>query len=90
LYLEGAQPWQRGEFERIRAIVRRLVPVVEETISYGMPTFTKDGRYILYVGAFKAHMSIFPGTIKFTEKRPLTEQAIEEIVGDLVARHAAR
>lgn len=61
-YLENASPAQRAEFERIRKIVKKLVPKAEETISYGIPTFKYKGKYLLYFGAFRNHMSVFPGS----------------------------
>lgn len=59
-YLENASPDQRKEYERLRGIVARSVPVFDETISYGLPTFKYKGKPLLYFGAFKNHMSIFP------------------------------
>jgi uncharacterized protein YdhG (YjbR/CyaY superfamily) len=37
-YLSKVEPLRRTELERIRALVKRLVPSAEETMSYGMPT----------------------------------------------------
>lgn len=59
-YLENASLDQREEYERIRAIVATSVPEFEEMISYGLPTFKYKGKPLLYFGAFKNHMSIFP------------------------------
>lgn len=36
-YLSKVEPQHRAELERIRALVKQLVPSVEETLSYGMP-----------------------------------------------------
>src|SRR5687768_7626930 len=60
-YLKHVTPPQKTEFERIRKIVKSLVPESEETITYGIPTFKYKGKYLIYFGAFKNHMSIFPG-----------------------------
>ena len=59
-YLSQATNDQRAEYERIRRIVAATVPTFEETISYGIPTFKYKGKYLLYFGAFKNHMSLFP------------------------------
>lgn len=59
-YLDTIDPQQRNEFERLRSIVRQLAPNAVETISYGMPTFKVNGRPLIYFGAFKHHMSLFP------------------------------
>ncbi len=61
-YLKNVTLAQKAEFARIRKIVKRTVPEVEETISYGIPTFKYKGKYLLYFGAFKNHMSLFPGS----------------------------
>jgi uncharacterized protein YdhG (YjbR/CyaY superfamily) len=41
----GALPsGQRAQFQRLQAIVKRLVPEAEEAISYGIPTFKYRGN----------------------------------------------
>jgi len=89
-----ASPTQRAEYERIRKIVKQLVPDAEETISYGIPTFKYKGKYILYFAAFKTHMSIYPttatntveatkgtrGTFQYTEEKLVPESIIKDIV----------
>lgn len=68
-YLDEITPNQREHFERIRKIVREVAPQAEESISYGVPTFKVNGRPLLYFGAFKDHMSIFPGApVELKEK----------------------
>lgn len=59
-YLTQASPSQRAELERIRAFVKQLVPDAEETISYGLPALKYKGKPLVYFGAFKNHMSLFP------------------------------
>jgi hypothetical protein len=34
--------------KRVRSIIRKAVPDAQETISYGIPTYKLDGRYVLY------------------------------------------
>lgn len=60
-YLKNVTPEQKAEFGRIREIVHSYADNVEETISYGIPTFKYKGKHLLYFGAFKNHMSLFPG-----------------------------
>lgn len=61
-YLAAVGPDFRAELERIRLIVTRLVPSVEESISYGMPTLTYRGRALVYFTAAKKHMSFYPSS----------------------------
>ena len=91
----GALPsGQREQFQRLQAIVKRLVPEAEEAISYGIPTFKYRGKYLIYFAAFKNHMSIYPtagaiepttgtkGTFQFTEKAPVPEDLVVKIVSN--------
>lgn len=61
-YLGALDPARRAELERIRALVRQLVPEVEETMSYGMPTLMYKNRALVYFTASKKHMSFYPSS----------------------------
>jgi uncharacterized protein YdhG (YjbR/CyaY superfamily) len=60
-YLVNLLPAQRAELERVRGIVKRLVPDAVEVISYRMPVFKYRGAYLVGMAAFKDHLSLFPG-----------------------------
>jgi uncharacterized protein YdhG (YjbR/CyaY superfamily) len=91
-YLAALSPAQRAQFERIRRIVRSIVPDAEETISYRIPTFKHRGKYLIYFAAFKDHMSVYPtvgaveatkgtkGTFRFSEDDPVPEEVVRGIV----------
>lgn len=79
-YLRTVPEAQKRELERIRRIVKQVVPEAEEVLSYGMPTFRLEKKYLIHFAAFKKHMSIFPGTIRFTEDNPPAESVIVDIV----------
>jgi uncharacterized protein YdhG (YjbR/CyaY superfamily) len=36
------------------------VPEVGETISYGIPTMTLHGKHLVYFGAWKHHIAVYP------------------------------
>lgn len=61
-YLSKVEPQQRAELERIRALVKKLVPSAEETISYSMPTLKYKNRALVYFTASKKHMSFMPSS----------------------------
>jgi len=67
-YLETVTPSQKIALERIRIIVKQVVPEAEESISYGMPTFKYKGKSLLLFSAFKNHMSIFGHLSAFEEE----------------------
>ena len=59
-YLNNLKPEYKTELERIRKIIKELVPEVAEEMSYGMPTFKYKGKILIHIAAFKDHMSLFP------------------------------
>lgn len=59
-YLKDVGKTQRTELERIRRIVKQILPEAEEVISYGMPGFKYKGKYLIGYNAFKDHLSLFP------------------------------
>ncbi|MCF2573792.1 iron chaperone [Brevibacterium sp. UCMA 11754] len=61
-YLAEADPAFREELQRIRALVTKLVPSVEESMSYRMPTLKYKNRALVYFTASKKHMSLFPSS----------------------------
>jgi uncharacterized protein YdhG (YjbR/CyaY superfamily) len=59
----GAQPAAvQPVLERVRGIIRKAVPGVEEAVSYGIPTFRLHGTYVVYLAGYKKHFSLHPVT----------------------------
>ena len=50
----------REVLDSIRRMITARVPSVQESIRYQMPVFTIDGIYLLYVGAWKHHIGLYP------------------------------
>ena len=46
--------------EDLRATIKAAAPEAREKISYGIPTFTLNGRYLIYFAGWKNHISIYP------------------------------
>ena len=57
-YIAKAQPFARPILEHVRARVHAAVREVEETLKWGMPAFTLDGKILVIMAAFKAHASV--------------------------------
>jgi uncharacterized protein YdhG (YjbR/CyaY superfamily) len=64
-YLATLPADQREALQRLRAQVARLVPDAVELISYGMPAFKLNGRFLVSFAGWKAHCSIYPLTSAF-------------------------
>ena len=57
-YIARKNDFARPILEHVRARVRRAVPEVEETLKWGAPAFTIDGKILLIMAAFKAHAAL--------------------------------
>lgn len=60
-YLKNIDEPKKSELQRVSTIVATAVPEATEVITYGMPGYKYKGKYLISFGAFKNHMSIFPG-----------------------------
>lgn len=63
-YIERAQPFAQPILNQVRAAVHSAVPEAAETVKWGMPFFTVNGRDVAMMAAFKAHagVGIFDGS----------------------------
>lgn len=46
--------------KELRETIKAAAPEASETISYGIPTFTLNGKYLIYFAGWKNHISIYP------------------------------
>jgi uncharacterized protein YdhG (YjbR/CyaY superfamily) len=60
-YLKSVDEPKKSELQRVSSIIAKAVPEAVEVITYGMPGYKYNGKYLISFGAFKNHMSIFPG-----------------------------
>jgi uncharacterized protein YdhG (YjbR/CyaY superfamily) len=61
-YLADLPPAQQNVLQRLRERVRQVAPDAEETISYGMPAFRYDGKFLLSYAGWQRHCSLYPMT----------------------------
>jgi uncharacterized protein YdhG (YjbR/CyaY superfamily) len=63
--------------KKIRTTIKRAAPDAEETINYGIPTFTLKGNLVHFAG-FKSHIGFYPtpsGIEKFKKELSVYEGA---------------
>ena len=46
--------------KQVRRTIKTAAPEAGEKISYGIPTFTLNGKYLIYFAGWKNHISIYP------------------------------
>lgn len=56
--------------QKVRSTIAAAAPGAAETISYDMPTFSLNGRYLIHFGAYEKHIGLYPV--------PTTHPALEE------------
>jgi uncharacterized protein YdhG (YjbR/CyaY superfamily) len=61
-YLKEASPDHRRVLKKLADQIRRAAPGLDESISYGIPTFKYRGKPLLYIAAHKQHCSLYPVT----------------------------
>lgn len=61
-YLSSFPKETQEKLEEIRKIAHEIAPEAKEKISYGVPTITVNGKYLVYFAGFKKHISIYPVT----------------------------
>jgi len=61
-YIAENPPDARRALKQLRSAIKAAAPGITERISYRIPTFELDGRYLLYIAAFKQHVSVYPVT----------------------------
>ena len=59
-YMTGLPDDRRAAMEQLRSTIRAAAPDAIEAISYNMPSFRQDGRFLVSYEAFKRHYSLFP------------------------------
>ncbi len=70
-YIARFPPEVQEILEKIRRTIRKAAPDAEETIKYGMPTFTQNGN-LVYFAAFQKHIGFYraPTGVEEFEKDP--------------------
>lgn len=61
-YIADTPPAARKALKAIRAAIKSVAPGITERISYRIPTFDLNGKYLLYMAAFREHVSVYPVT----------------------------
>jgi uncharacterized protein YdhG (YjbR/CyaY superfamily) len=61
-YIAECPPESRKVLKELRALIKATAPGATEKISYGIPTFNMNGRYLVYIAGWRKHISLYPVT----------------------------
>jgi uncharacterized protein YdhG (YjbR/CyaY superfamily) len=104
-YIATFSPEVQTILQAARKTIHAAGPGLQESISYGIPTFSVSGRPVVYLGGWKKHISIYPipeldeslelqvvpyVSGKGTAKFPLSKPIPHDLITALVQRLAAQ
>ena len=61
-YIAATPTPARQALRQLRRAIRAAAPGITERISYRIPVFELEGKYLLYIAAFREHVSVYPVT----------------------------
>lgn len=61
-YIQDSPETIQPILDRVRELVLSIDPDLTQTLSYGMPTFKKNGKSVFRFAVHKNHLGIYPGT----------------------------
>jgi uncharacterized protein YdhG (YjbR/CyaY superfamily) len=66
-YLAALPEEPRAALEKLRKTISAAAPQATEKISYAMPAFEQNGRFLVSYAAFKDHCSLYPASTAVME-----------------------
>jgi uncharacterized protein YdhG (YjbR/CyaY superfamily) len=67
-YLATISDDKRVALQKLRKTIHAAVPAAEECISYGLPAFRLNGKFLMAYGAAANHCAFYPGSVVQTLK----------------------
>jgi uncharacterized protein YdhG (YjbR/CyaY superfamily) len=61
-YLAALPGDQREALQQLRDTIRSALPDAAEHVSYQMPAFKAEGRFVVWYAAFRDHYSMYPAS----------------------------
>jgi Uncharacterized conserved protein len=62
-YLRGVDTKKRAALQKLRKAIQAAVPKAQECISYGIPSYRVDGKFLVAYGAGSNHCAFYPGSV---------------------------
>lgn len=59
-YIQSFPDATRTVLEHVRQTIHRAAPDAVETVSYGIPTFDRNGKHLVFFAGWKQHISLYP------------------------------
>jgi uncharacterized protein YdhG (YjbR/CyaY superfamily) len=62
-YLAAVSPKKRAALEKVRKAIQAAAPEAAECISYQLPAFRLNGKFLIAYGAASNHCALYPGSV---------------------------
>jgi uncharacterized protein YdhG (YjbR/CyaY superfamily) len=62
-YLAGVNDDQRAALEKLRHTIRAAAPKADECISYGIPAYRLEGKFLVALAAIANRCAFYPGAV---------------------------
>lgn len=60
-YVSGFPRTVQVLLRKVRLTIEKAAPDAQAAISYGIPTFVRNGKKLVWFGAFTSHIGFYPG-----------------------------
>jgi uncharacterized protein YdhG (YjbR/CyaY superfamily) len=70
-YLAAVSADKRAALQKLRKAIKAAAPKAEECISYQLPAFRLDGKFLVAYGAGANHCAFYPGSVVQALKKEL-------------------
>ena len=65
--------------QQIRQVIHETLPNLGETISYGLPTFTLNGKYLIYIAAHNFGGRLLPAEVDGERAECLSHVGVAQV-----------
>ena len=62
-YLGSVSADKRAALQKVRSAIKSAAPKAEECISYQLPAFRLNGKFLVAYGAAANHCALYPGSV---------------------------
>jgi len=83
-YIAAQPEATRVVLEKVRSIIRKVLPKAHEVISYQIAAYKINGRAVIYFAGWKKHFSLYPTTA------PIVEALGDELAGYEISKGTIR
>jgi uncharacterized protein YdhG (YjbR/CyaY superfamily) len=59
-FIDSFEGETHAALKKLRQLIKQSIPKAEEVISYNIPCYKIDGKYLIYFAGYAKHVSVYP------------------------------